>query len=281
LIHQGYQVSDNALGRKIFLNWNHFRPGKAMKNFLKKTLNLDPQLNKEETAVPPQVKKFSTDYRFTDRETKAYYVWLKYQSILKACKILDVGADECHLTKHLPSTSQYWGIGLGGSPDQQVNLEKEVIPFPDRSFDCVLCLDVLEHLDNIHAVFDEICRVSSRYVIISLPNPWEGFLAMLQAADYKPGIPIKFYGLPLEKPEDRHKWFFSIQEAENFIRYRAALNGMAVLEMDIMGENAEKEDWTGMTRPQYIREGIPPKNILGQSIWAVLERIHDGHEPQD
>ena len=36
-----------------------------------------------------------TDYHYTDCETKAKYVWLKYQPILRGRKILDVGADEC------------------------------------------------------------------------------------------------------------------------------------------------------------------------------------------
>ena len=35
---------------------------------------------------------YQTDYHHTDRETKARYVWLKYQPILKG-RILDVGAD--------------------------------------------------------------------------------------------------------------------------------------------------------------------------------------------
>lgn len=38
---------------------------------------------------------FHTGYHYTDRESKAKYVWLKYQPILKG-HILDVGADECY-----------------------------------------------------------------------------------------------------------------------------------------------------------------------------------------
>ncbi|GAG42554.1 unnamed protein product, partial [marine sediment metagenome] len=68
--------------------------------------------------------------------------------------------DECHLKQHLDEGASYWGIGLGEHLDQQVNLEKEKIPFPENSFDCVLCLDVLEHLEHIHQVFDELCRVT-------------------------------------------------------------------------------------------------------------------------
>jgi len=227
-----------------------------------------------ENEISENKRRFATDYQYTDRETKAYYVWLKYQSILQG-SILDVGADECHLKKHLPSDAKYWGIGLGGHPDQQINLEKEKMPFADKSYDCVLCLDVLEHLDNIHSVFDEICRVSSKYIIISLPNPWGDFLYMIQNGDYRPGQATKFYGLPLEPPDDRHKWFFSVSEAENFIQYRARKNGMNVLDFEVMGIDSQKTSWAGISRPAIVREETPPKNVLGQSIWAVLQRSGD------
>lgn len=32
---------------------------------------------------------------------------------------------------------------------------------------------------------------------------------------------MKFYGLPLDPPDDRHRWFFGPEEALNFIIYRA------------------------------------------------------------
>ena len=55
--------------------------------------------------------EFSTNYTFHDRESKSRYVYLKYKSILTG-KILDVGADECHLKKHLSGDVAYTGIGL-------------------------------------------------------------------------------------------------------------------------------------------------------------------------
>lgn len=175
--------------------------------------------------------KFSTNYSYTNRETKAKYVWLKYQSIIKG-RVLDVGADECYLKQYLDSEVEYLGIGKGGSPDLLVDLEKEKIPFPDNSFDCVLCLDVLEHLENIHDVFDELCRVTRKFVIILLPNPWSDFYHMMRFGDYSKDKPMKFYGLPCEYPQDRHKWFFSIEEARQFILYRTAKNGLTVVHME-------------------------------------------------
>ena len=103
--------------------------------------------------------RFHTDYQYTDRETKAKYVWLKYQPILRGRKILDVGADECYLKQHLDESASYWGIGLGGHPDQQVDLEQGEIPFPDNSFDVVMAQYVVTAVPNPEAALDEFARV--------------------------------------------------------------------------------------------------------------------------
>jgi len=218
---------------------------------------------------------FHTDYCYSDRETKARYVWLKYKSILRG-RILDVGADECHLKRYLPSDTEYWGIGLGGHPDQLVDLEREGIPFPENSFDCVLCLDVLEHLENIHEMFDDLCRVTRRFVIVSLPNPWKDFYNMLRHGEYQPGQPMKFYGLPFERPKDRHKWFFSSEEAEKFILYRAGKNGMRVIQIDYQGDVHEGQGWRRLiriiARSILFRHDLNLKSIFRGTLWAVLEK---------
>jgi ubiquinone/menaquinone biosynthesis C-methylase UbiE len=133
-----------------------------------------------------------------------------------------------------------WVLTSGDAIDINVDLEQKRIPFEGNSFDVVLCCDVLEHIENIHVVFDELCRVSKEYVIISLPNCHSAFLSYLKYGDYPEHQHLKFYGLPLEKPEDRHKWFFSTAEAERFIRYRAKKNNMEIDQMDVEGSRAPK-----------------------------------------
>lgn len=219
--------------------------------------------------------KFSTNYQFIDRKTKAKYVWLKYQNILNG-RILDVGADECYLKGYLEEGTSYVGIGLGGDLDKKVDLEKEKIPFADNSFDCIICNDVLEHLDNIHGVFDELCRVTRRWVIISLPSPWQDFYSMLRNGYYDKDRPMKFYNLPLEPPEDRHKWFFSTEEAGKFIEYRAVKNGMSVVQMDIQGHGGEGGGLIGLMRRLFVRilfsNSVSLSNLYTGTLWAVLEK---------
>lgn len=44
------------------------------------------------------------------------------------------------------------------------------LPYKDNSFDLVLCTEVLEHLDEPEKALKELIRVSSKYLIISVPN---------------------------------------------------------------------------------------------------------------
>ena len=223
--------------------------------------------------------EFSTEYIYTDRETKAEYVWLKYRSILSGKKILDVGADECYLKKHLDEHSDYWGIGRG-EVDQMVDLECGKLPFKDNDFDTVLCLDVLEHIENIHHIFDELCRVSRRYVIVSLPNSFSAFWSYLRFGDYSPGVPIKFHGIPPEPPEDRHKWFFSHEDAVRFVRNRAEKNNMRIVQIDT---ECLQEDHSGIFRQlktrarnlflkSFFRNDLNPKTLYASTLWTVLEK---------
>jgi 2-polyprenyl-3-methyl-5-hydroxy-6-metoxy-1,4-benzoquinol methylase len=46
----------------------------------------------------------------------------------------------------------------------------KIIPYNDREFDVVTCIDVLEHVPNYIGLIEEMIRVSNRIVIISTPN---------------------------------------------------------------------------------------------------------------
>lgn len=213
---------------------------------------------------------------YKNRESKATYVWQKYRDRLTPGRVLDVGADQGHLKRYLSARGQYWGIGLGGAPDQYVDLEDGSIPFAGNSFDCVLCLDVLEHLDNPHEIFDELCRVTRRHVIISLPNPWGEYFSMLRSREYLPGQPLKYYGLPSEPPEDRHKWFFSLEEAENFIRHRSLKTGMEVLEITNTNpyEPAGLKGFVKQAVMKIIfRDDLEVRNLFSGTLWALLDKV--------
>jgi hypothetical protein len=87
---------------------------------------------------------------------------------------------------------------------------------------------------------------------------------------------MKFYGLPLEQPEDRHKWFFSYEEAEKFIIYRAAKNNMRIVQIDSEGSIREGRSWRRLlhvlARTILLRKDINLKNLHIHTLWAVLEK---------
>ena len=118
----------------------------------------------------------------------------------------------------------YCGLDLYPPAHIIGNLEKG-IPFGDASFDTVVALDVLEHTDNIHEAFKELCRVARKNVLITLPNVYEiksriRFLLGKQLSGK--------YGLPSNFQRDRHRWFFSLQEARTFIHEMGRLQEFEV-----------------------------------------------------
>jgi len=221
--------------------------------------------------------KFQTNFVYTDRQTKAHYVYLKYQPILVG-NILDVGADQCYLKEHLGNKVNYIGIGLSSDKlDLKIDFEKKPLPYKNNLFDVVLCCDVLEHLDNIHEIFDELCKVSKKYVIISLPNAHKSFWSYLIHGNYKghQHQHLKFYGLPLEKPDDRHKWFFSTEEAKKFIQYRAEKNNMEIVQMDVEGNSSPKISIKKLIFKFLFKKYstiLFNPNLYTGTLWAVLKK---------
>jgi predicted SAM-dependent methyltransferase len=208
---------------------------------------------------------------YKNRQEKSKYVYEKYQPLFQG-SILDVGADECFLKDYLAPEQVYKGVGLGGSPDIEFNLESGPLPFESNSFDTVMCLDVLEHLENIHAAFDELCRVSRKSVIISLPNGWYQVWNALNGRVYQEDQPLAHYGLPLERQQDRHKWFFNYEEAVNFVRYKAMKNNMKIIQIDWQGGQEEKKWKKRLFRRLLLGEKHNHLNLFASTIWFVLEK---------
>ena len=106
-------------------------------------------------------------------------------------------------------------IDISGDCDLVLNLDKvNKIEFEDGTFDTVCALDVLEHLEQFHLMNEEIYRLSRNECLISLPISSTEFLPSLVGTSRKPdanrnqtGVYSKFYGLPKNIPDDRHRWF--------------------------------------------------------------------------
>lgn len=194
-----------------------------------------------------------------------------------ADSVLDVGCWEQYLETELPNSVSYTGVDIAGSPDYVIDLEEDLLSrFADGEFETVVCTDVLEHIDNIHETFDDLCRVAEKYVIISLPNNY-----MLR--DLKTSlltgrtVDRKFYGLPPKPPEDRHKWFFNYEQAKRFVEQRAKRNDAAVERIVKYPEDVpftamerfKRLVFRALTAPFYGESGY--NNMVVSTLWAVLD----------
>lgn len=141
--------------------------------------------------------------------------------------VLDVGCRGRELNAALAGRPiSYIGVDVDPSAEVVADLG-EKLPFGDDWADVTVALDVLEHTDDIHRAFAELCRVASRHVVIALPNLYFAYARLRHLL----GRPMSGkYGLPSSKPADRHRWFFSFVEARAFVWAAAAEEGWRVLD---------------------------------------------------
>lgn len=180
--------------------------------------------------------------------------------------VIDVGCREKYLKQLLKPSLRYVGADVAGSPGVFIDLEVG-LPFRNQSCDAVLALDVLEHLEHMHEAARELCRVSRDWVVIALPNMYEylhrTFVAAGRMRNGK-------YGLPMEPPGDRHRWFFSYDEAQAFCRHIASSEGFRV-EAEFPHYPASRRfpfqqiNW--VARSLSLRP-----NLFARSYWCVLRR---------
>jgi SAM-dependent methyltransferase len=202
---------------------------------------------------------------FADRSLRSKYIAGRFAELLKG-KVLDVGCDQAVLKKLLPHLD-YFGIDVGGAPDLVLNLEQaDRLPFESASFDCVICADVLEHLDNFHQVFGELVRVSRRHLILSLPNNWANARRPISRGKGA----IGHYGLPADPPVDRHKWFFNLSEANQFIEAQVSKYPLTIRELFAM----EKPRFALVRIVRRLSAGSQFRylNRFAHTLWVALEK---------
>lgn len=95
-------------------------------------------------------------------------------------KVLDVGAGQSPWRAWLLSSTSYQGIdvgyanefGMSGNRSDIIYYDGKLIPFGDAVFDCVLCIEVLEHSEDPQLLIAEIARVVRSQGTVLLTVPW-------------------------------------------------------------------------------------------------------------
>ena len=132
--------------------------------------------------------------------------------------VLDIGCRDKILKDFIIKEAKYQGIDYKDSNEILGHNLEYGIPFEDNSFDIVFALDVLEHVENIHFLFDEILRVTKLEAIVALPNMsyWKFRLRFLKGKD----ISDKYIFSPV-KVLDRHRWLTSYNSTIKFVSENA------------------------------------------------------------
>lgn len=162
----------------------------------------------------------------------------RFRTIVRLCPemfdrvtVLDIGARDGRLGRHIGLSCTLVTLDLGVAPGVGVVGTLEVgLPFRSRSFDTVLALDVLEHVDKMLPAFRETMRVARSNVVIALPNTYE----LSGRLRYLAGRPLSSkYHLSDRAAEgsDRHRWVFTPGEAERFVERNAVAAGFEVTDV--------------------------------------------------
>lgn len=237
-------------------------------------------------ATTTSVRNFRkyTSTPYSNRRERNQFVAQELSDYIGQTVLNIGGGGQKYLKEFIDPSIQYYELDIAGDPDLKIDLEKQLpIPAEDNSYETVICTDVLEHLDNFHDVFDELIRISSKWIILSLPNAARDALAYYRNQIYLQdnslerkmnyGKHMKYYGLPFNKPLDRHKWFFSYTEAEEFIQQKAQEKNLTIQEMFGIGYNKKglmptlKRELTQLIKGEDVR-----KNAFNFCIWTVLEK---------
>ncbi len=191
----------------------------------------------------------------TGPQTRWFTTESKYQVVagwLRACSgsLLDIGARDRVLGRLLTTAPglAYASADLGGGHDFALDLEQP-LPLPDHSFDYVVALDVLEHVEHIHQAFHELARLARRSVLLSLPNlaAWPRRWSFFWRGHLNTGK----YDLLPEHQGDRHRWLTVYPEMNRFVAEnarRAGLHWQALVE-----ELEYPRGWGWLVRPAATR----------------------------
>lgn len=123
-------------------------------------------------------KFYTTDY-ISPKRWESYWVQINEVLISKPRNVLEVGIGSGLVTTVLRNFGlEVKTVDLDRTNDPDIIGDVRKLPAPTGSFDTVLCCQVLEHLpfSDFQKAVKELARVAKKTVIISLPEPYSGYL---------------------------------------------------------------------------------------------------------
>lgn len=133
-------------------------------------------------------------------------------------RLLDVGCRDGALGRCIGGMLEVEGLDLvqnaQGTVRHVADLAKG-LPFPDRSFEYVAALDVVEHLEDFEGAVDELLRVAGGALFVMLPNL---AYVLFRWRFLRSGRISGKYDMALGQGRDRHRWLTILSQTDAFMR---------------------------------------------------------------
>lgn len=155
----------------------------------------------EKRGILGKDKRFNNDLILKKRSTQNYFVDVLKPYLKKTDRVLDFGcgpgaflaaiAPFCgeilgvDISKNFASTCGQTILDLKLLNAQALHIEPDALPFPDASFDAVVMVDVIHHLENISKSLKEVFRVLKKggKILIFEPNKLNPVLTWVHLRD--------------------------------------------------------------------------------------------------
>jgi 2-polyprenyl-3-methyl-5-hydroxy-6-metoxy-1,4-benzoquinol methylase len=193
-----------------------------------------------------------------------------HEELFRTGTVLDIGARDGRLSQHVGRECTVVSLDLAPGPSVGVVATLEAgLPFRSRSFDTVLALDVLEHVDRMLLAFREVLRVARTSAVIALPNAYE----LSYRLRYLAGRPLSSKYVLSDRAVsggDRHRWVFTPEEATRFVERNARTEGCAVVDVRYLTLGYSSAP---MRLSQAVLEWLQVgKNLFGGTVVYYLRR---------
>ncbi len=158
------------------------------------------------------MSKENFELKSYDHKHRWMSYWYQIREVFKlgSGKMLEIGVGNKFLYDYLKKAGKDI-VSVDINPERRPDFVGSVtnLPFPDNSFDVVLCFQVLEHLpfEDFEKALKEMRRVSKKNVLLSLPHWGWTFYSILKAPLIKEmKMFFKISGLSRHEFDGEHYW---------------------------------------------------------------------------
>jgi len=190
------------------------------------------------------------------------------KSMPPAASLLDVGCRDGSLVDRLPPSTAYFGADLFQNERGNVAFLGDIQKMEvGRKFEYVLALDILEHVDDLHGLFDRLVGMMESRLMVSLPNCYD--LKSRFNFVFKGALGGK-YRLKADPSLDRHRWVVGDAEIISFFESKARAH-----HLHLAIHRMKYGDWASPSLASRVRacsRWILPDRLSTSTVFGVFSR---------